>query len=219
VIKEKLLTGMCVLNVFLLSTILVFWILTIGDVKQTGWAQGYAVMPRSGQCSNSQTPLQFLKERVHVKLSDGQATVKGWYYIRNGLPQSQDVFLYYPFAINEHQGPPVEVKISEPVLEKSVQGFSFLVHLNPCRARWVKVSYKQPLYGEQFTYILTTTARWGRALEQASFRIKVPVGWEDVSVSYPADRVRTQGTSKIYTIKRRDFLPKQDLEVRWSTRE
>lgn len=199
----------CLLSLLTICTIPDYLATYRGSLPLSNFSKAQQCPRRSKK--ESYSPLTFVKERLHIQLSSSEGIVKGWYYIRNELPQSQEVLLYYPFAVNEYQGPPFEVEINEPVIKKDTQGFSFLVRLGPCRAHWVRVSYKQPLYGEQFTYILTTTARWGRALEQASFRIGVPADWGDVSLSYPADRVHVQGAWKIYTIKRRDFLPDRDL--------
>lgn len=147
----------CLLSLLTICTIPDYLVTYQGSLPLSNFSKAQQCPRRSKK--ESYSPLTFVKERLHIQLSSSEGIVKGWYYIRNEPSQFQEVLLYYPFAVNEYQGLPFEVEINEPVTTKDAQGLSFLVRLGPCRARWIKVSYKQLLYREQLTYILTTTAR------------------------------------------------------------
>lgn len=77
----------------------------------------------------------------------------------------------------------------------------------------VRTVYRQAMRSTYARYIVTTTQAWGQPLRRASFEIRLPPGARDPTFSYP---FRPKGPSvRVWTYEARDFMPREDVVVRY----
>ncbi len=161
--------------------------------------------------------VHFVEEEVALEVSGGGAeawlTVRGRYLLRNQgwLPVRLPVD--YPIAGASSASRPVVLQVAldgAPVRFDEVEGGLALHAWLPARRGvWLEVEYRQRLDERRARYVVLTTRRWGRPLEEARFRVVLPEGCVLERASPPLDRGTGEGVG-------RDFWPEQDLEVEWT---
>lgn len=186
-----------------LIAILITLLLMVSPIDSTPLANAHALS------------IEFYREKITVLLSDDQVTVEGVYYFRNTSFKSQKEIMYYPFPMDKHHPYPHEIKVEDLDFTKGKQGVYWLIEFPLHSTRSVKVRYKQRCDINSATYILTSTKHWKQPLEKAEFMIVVPERWENVTLSYCPDRWETKKGLKYYYISKVDFLPQQDLIIKW----
>jgi hypothetical protein len=75
--------------------------------------------------------------------------------------------------------------------------------------------YRQSLKTNSATYIVTTTRKWGRPIDLAQFRLKVPANFKDVRLTFKADSVAPSDSVVTYFFTRKKFYPDRDVTVTW----
>lgn len=162
----------------------------------------------------------FAAEDVTIMLSPTRAKVEGVYRFRNPGEETQTLKLRYPFARGPALGEPENVVVRDaegrdvPFSWKR-RDVAFEVTVPPRGEAEVAVSYEQNLRGDEFTYVLTSTRRWRRPLENASFAVEVPSQLAPVVSSYELRETASREGVVRYELRRDGFYPDVDLNLRW----
>ena len=79
----------------------------------------------------------------------------------------------------------------------------------------VAVSYEQGCRGDEFTYVLTSTRKWRRPVDDASFAVEVSPQLAPLEGSYELEEVAAGEGVVRYELRRDGFYPDVDLNLRW----
>ena len=175
------------------------------------------------------SPIDFYKEEVTLMVSDSIASISGVYWFRNStdieipypvsFPFYVDSTIYYPDQISAYtisdsvtdKIPFLKYKIANSVglrIPMVAKGTT-IWHLN----------YSQKILSPHARYILTTTAAWGKPLEEAKYKFIVPVSFDSVQVWPSPDSFTTTGDLKTYWSFNANYMPKRDMEISWKAKQ
>jgi hypothetical protein len=162
----------------------------------------------------------FAAEDVTITLSPTRAKVEGIYRFRNPAEEKQTLKLLYPFARGPALGEPENVAVRDAAGREvpfswNRRDVAFEITMPPRGEAEVAVSYEQSCRGDEFTYVLTSTRRWRRPLENASFAVEVPPQLAPLNGSYELEEVASREGVVRYELQRDEFYPDVDLNLRW----
>jgi hypothetical protein len=191
--------------------------------------------------SFSETSLQFTRELVEVKLNDinnNFASVVGIYEFYNDGVRKINFPIGFPFIVDKDCEFPPEIKIEYAPIENSPESVSeygemsldltsleykrkgkivvFALPVEPKKKVVVKISYKQKVHTNNYTYITTTALLWNKPIKEAIFKIEYPESIKNVKSNYTKT-----GESKmndkffIYTYQLFEFVPNEDFKIQW----
>lgn len=170
----------------------------------------------------SQTPL-FASEKIEIAVNDGYYEICGDYFFRNLHSTPIKKNLFYPFAIDSNLNYPDSILVINQKNEKISfarikNGIYFPIEIPPKKTISYGVIYTQNTTNNKAEYILTTTQKWGRALDKANFIIKIPIEFELKSLSYHFDSKEKVNDFIVYKFHKENFMPKKNLVVEWARR-
>ena len=162
---------------------------------------------------------RFERERIAITVRSNSIGVDGLYVYRNPLPLPWTQGLAVPFAQSAAQMPPamVDAALVDPATGDELRelpvrwifGVPRLdVPLPPGGYAHVRVRFTQMATSGIATYLLTTTAPWGRPLEHGEYLL-YPDG-----VRIHASNYRLNGVAGS-SFTRENFQPDQDWTFRW----
>ncbi len=163
----------------------------------------------------------FPRERIEVTVTGDRAQVRGRYFFRNTGPQTVTRSVYYPFSFNYQLTWPEAIRVRNLSTQTNLsfarleQGLQFRIIIPAKSEVEFEVVYQQRTPVQVLEYILTTTARWRRPLEQAEYIVTLGPGLKLNSLSLPYDYKQIRGDSTRYLITRRAFMPDSNLIVKW----
>jgi hypothetical protein len=162
--------------------------------------------------------LQFYREDIVFKVSADNVVTDATYNFCNLGEKDVKTPLFYPFP--EKTRELIDSIIitdlkADTILpfREGMSGVFFPVSVKAYGQAAYRVYFRQKLSENKFTYILTSTETWGRALEFANFELQVPAGITVDSLSYPPDSAFIKNDVQYFFWKKKDFLPKKDFEV------
>jgi hypothetical protein len=164
---------------------------------------------------------EFTGEEVTINLEPGLARVEGVYRFHNPRDEERTLTLSYPFADGEDFGEPANVVVRDdagadvPYRWKNGK-IKFDVKLKPGGDTPIRVSFEQACCGSEFTYVLTSTRSWGRALKEARFVVEAPASLGPVASTYPLERLADDGAIVKYGFTRENFSPEEELTLSWA---
>lgn len=166
------------------------------------------------------TSCNFAAEEVSITLSPGKARVRGVYTFRNDGGKDASLKITYPFAAGDTLGPAENVAVSDEAgcgipFTRVEDEVSFDVAVPAGGTADVVVAFEQPCSADSFTYILTTTRKWGRPLESARFVVEAPPSFGPVASTYPLELVADDGAFARYGFARENFYPEEELTLSW----
>jgi hypothetical protein len=165
---------------------------------------------------------RFERERIEITVHPRSIAVDGLYIYRNPLPLPWSQGLSVPFAVNDTQMPPATVGAT--MLDPATGA-----ELRELTVRWifgvprlevplpaggdahVRIRFSQRATGGTATYLLTTTAPWGRPLERGDYLLHA----EGVRIF--ASNYALEGTTGGSFVRER-FMPERDWTFRWSAK-
>jgi hypothetical protein len=159
--------------------------------------------------------IHFAREEIQMNVHPGAVEITGMYHFTNTLPNPAAALIFYPFPLDSFHAYPDSVSIPGYVFERNDSGVSFKLRFRPQVEDSFLAYYRQPLRGRQARYIVTTTREWERPLDQARFRIVVPVDFKDVRLSYRPDAVNRSDSVVTYSLTKHGFFPDKDIIVTW----
>ncbi|RKY33270.1 MAG: hypothetical protein DRP74_00085 [Candidatus Omnitrophota bacterium] len=168
-------------------------------------------------------PFDFFKEKVTLSIDKGELNVEGIYYIRNKFSEEEELVILYPFPIDRYHSYPHQISINyiDGKNRESVQfiqeeeGVLWPLKIAAGATKCILIEYNQAFKDKEATYITTTTQGWGKALEEAKFIVSVPADFREVKLSYQPDKTEAKNNRVFYYINKVDFLPVEDLVVKW----
>jgi len=179
--------------------------------------------------SNSSAGMEFFRERVEIEVSESgpggyDIHVRGFYYFRNTTPSTVERKLFYPFPDYEGASYPEAIRVScysdlmqgeAVVLKELRRGITFPITIAPSSTQLIRVDYTQHSEVGRGVYITTTTSAWKKPLERAEFVVSLPNSLCLTELSYPVERIRRGDTGITVDIRYDDFMPDEDLVIRW----
>lgn len=164
----------------------------------------------------SRNPIRFFQENISIKVyPDKIIKVEGIYYFKNTLNLPVSIIMRYPFPVDEYHYYPFYIDIPNIYFERKDNDIIMPVNFKPFEIKKIKVIYKQKLKDKKARYILKTTEKWGKPLQEAFFKIEVPVCFKNIHLSYKADSFEILKDKKIFYIHKKNFFPKKDLLIEW----
>ena len=174
----------------------------------------------SGKQVHAQSPV-FLGEDLVFYLSDSLCVMRGVYHFLNPTETRVKTRLFYPFPVSDSLPFPDKVEVlsldtgTHPLLLGSQNGVSFILEIEPLEESSFQVEYWQSAEHHFFEYILTSTQKWNRALEWASYEIHVPDHLRLEYCSLAVDTSWVEIEKTVYSIYRESYLPMKNFELRW----
>lgn len=167
--------------------------------------------------------LEFDSEEIVIDLRGDVVEVTGTYHFRvaGGPVPAQPMLYPYPEDPLLCKARTLRLEWRQPDGRWAPLAFE---ELPPRGVRWrlpatdsdnltVRTVYRQAMLGTYARYIVTTTQAWGQPLRRASFEVRLPPGARDPSFSHP---FQPKGPSvRVWTYEARDFLPREDIVVRY----
>ena len=164
-------------------------------------------------CCQKQLPIDFFEENVVIEISGSGVEVTGQYFFKNLTDQDKRVTFHYPFPVDENHQYPESIILDHPYT-KDTAGIYFDMPIKAQRIDSFKISYYQRTRTHQFTYITTTTKQWNRPIKNARFTIIVPASLQ-VRFSYSPYTHKKVNDKNVFTVKKTDFFPENDLDIKW----
>jgi len=94
-------------------------------------------------------------------------------------------------------------------------GVKLKISFQPKEAKNFYAYYEQQLRGKIARYIVKTTQRWKRPLDEAKFEIDLPKDKSNYKISYPADSIKEEERYRKIYFTRNNFFPKEDIIITW----
>ncbi|UCH84334.1 MAG: DUF4424 family protein [Candidatus Latescibacterota bacterium] len=164
-------------------------------------------------------PARFERETITIQVKPGGIRVEGQYTFTSAAPTPVSQTVYYPFPIDSLHPlvDSVSVRIGGSDIEykKAPMGIGFTVPIAAAGSTTVVVSYYHGSLDNTACYILTSTEAWNAPLKEARFEVHVPDSLELVDSSFDFDSVATQGSGRVHRFTQSDFMPENDLCIRW----
>ncbi|MGA9116781.1 MAG: hypothetical protein WB626_08405 [Bacteroidota bacterium] len=167
---------------------------------------------------------QFIREDITISVGDTSCTLEGLYEFSNPSPHSSLWPVFYPLLSTPTVPFPDSIGVedaetAEPLpFLKGDSGISFSLPMPPRAERRVRIGYRQPAPARSMEYILTSTQRWKRPLEQAVFTIWMPRTMELTFLSVSHDSIIRREDRTGYVFARTGFMPRSNLVLRWERR-
>jgi hypothetical protein len=166
--------------------------------------------------------IEFTSEDVSIYINSDYVKVEGKYYFKNVDKSDRQIDIEYPFYIGEGVGSPSNISIYidgnlSYHFVNAKDKIKFKVELPAGGEREVLVTFNQPSINGYYTYILTTTKKWGRPLESARFSIYTDGNVKDISSSYTFSQQSDDDGTKFYVLTEENFMPEKDLMIHWSS--
>jgi hypothetical protein len=169
--------------------------------------------------------VEFFKEEVTLTVNDSASVVSGIYYFRNNqdytgvfpvaFPFHIDSLSLYPdsmsaYFVNDTDTLPIGIRsdksrkmavLNIPLISKQVTCWHF--------------DYSQKISSSRAVYIITSTASWGKPLEDAIYRFIVPAKFKNITVWPDADTIIIHENYLEYLSHKTNFMPRRDMEIKW----
>lgn len=171
----------------------------------------------------SQLP-QFVGEKIEITLDSARFHINGDYFFKNTSSTPIKRNLFYPFPIDSGFSFPDSISVFSNQKNENISfiqvknGISFPLEIPPKETVLFNVFYSQSTVNNKAEYILTTTKKWGKALEKAEFIIKIPSELELKFFSYEYDEFEKTDEYLIYKINKENFMPNKNLIMEWARR-
>ncbi len=158
--------------------------------------------------------LDFYKEIIKIEVFENYCTVEGEYFFHN--ENNISTMILYPFVINDRLSYPDSISI----VDKNGKSLKYKNRENSVifpfeKSEYFKAFYRQKTVDNYFEYILTTTASWGEALQEADFIIKVDKYLNLINLSLPYNKIEKSDDFIIYHISRKNYLPVKNIIIEW----
>ena len=172
--------------------------------------------------------IDFYKEDIVLSVSDSHAAVSGSYWFRNSTEKHVPYPVSFPFYVDSTSLFPdsISAYVKNDSLITQIPFMKYKIAKSigirvPMTAKGTTIwhlDYSQKILSSHARYILTSTAAWGKPLQEATYKFIVPATFDSVRVWPKADTVYDLGDQKVYLSYRTNFMPKRDMEIYWKTK-
>jgi hypothetical protein len=174
---------------------------------------------------SSTSVAQFVREEISIRVHGSYCTLDGRYEFKNTQNDAALWPIFYPLLSTVAIPLADSIRIydadtAEPLpFESGSNGVSFSIPMPPLGSKTIQITYRQRTPKERMEYILTTTKKWGKPLERATFRVIVPDSLRLTHISIPYDSLMKRGHDVEHLIRKKAFMPRSDLVVKWERRK
>ncbi|MBN2365234.1 MAG: hypothetical protein EH225_04315 [Calditrichaeota bacterium] len=162
--------------------------------------------------------MAFFQEDITFRIDNEYFQVDGFYWFSNKSGKRLEKSIYFPFGNSPHSKAIDSINVlniskntTADIINLSGRGFSFLLEVAPGDTEVYRIRYREELTCDSARYILTSTRRWNKPLEQAEYKLIVSGGVEITGFSIEADRIYGIDGERIYYWKRKEFMPENDM--------
>jgi hypothetical protein len=162
----------------------------------------------------------FVGEDVTITLEPGRARVAGVYRFHNPDDKPHTLGVRYPFVRGRDLGEPANVVILDGAGEALPYGWksgdaAFELTVPPGEDAALTVTFEQEFRGAEYTYILTSTRKWHRPIDEARFTVEAPAQFAPLACPYDWEEVPAAAGLVRYELRREGFYPDVDLRIHW----
>lgn len=166
------------------------------------------------------SPVEFQRENVSINLFQDYVQVEGTYTLANPSFETEKIKVKFPMVIDHQIGEPYSISLlddtgDEIPYREIDEGIQFEYEMPPGEHQDIHITYKQPYYSNEYTYILTSTKSWGKPLEVARFTVNTAGSLGELNSNYPFTKVSENELFSQYFYQTQDFYPDQELELSW----
>jgi len=162
--------------------------------------------------------LSFFQEDITFTLDKNYFSVDGYYWFANQSNKICESMIYYPFGISSEREKVDSVEVYNisqnaipKIINRSKNGITFLLSIAGMDTAVYHIKYIQTIAGDSVKYILTSTQKWNKALDNAEYKLMVDTRIKLTGFSYEPDKVYNIEGKKIYLWKRSNFMPASDM--------
>jgi len=177
------------------------------------------------QTDTLKSPVDFFKEHITLKIDDSTCHISGVYYFRNNRDFSGTFPVAFPFYIDSLTLYPdtmaayiVDNLDTLPIsVRRNIKGGLAVLSI-PMKAGEITCwhfDYNQRIKSTRAVYIITSTASWGKPLEDAIYEFIVPADYENIVTWPEPDTIIKQDSYFEYISHKTDFMPRHDMEIKW----
>ncbi|NTW33965.1 MAG: DUF4424 family protein, partial [Bacteroidetes bacterium] len=87
------------------------------------------------------------------------------------------------------------------------------IEIKPYSKKNIIISYSQKIIDSSAVYILTTTKSWNLPLKKVKYIIETINDYPKVFISLTPNKIKRTKYKSIYVIKKRNFMPSEDLYI------
>jgi hypothetical protein len=179
-----------------------------------------------GQKSDTlKAPVDFFKEQITLKIDDSTCYISGVYYFRNNRDYTGTFPVAFPFYIDSLTLYPdtmaayfIDNLDTLPIsTRRNIKGGLAVLNI-PVKSREITcwhLDYKQRIKSSRAVYIITSTASWGKPLEDATYEFIVPANYKNIVTWPEPDTIINQDSYFEYISHKTDFMPRHDMEIKW----
>ena len=175
--------------------------------------------------SFAESPVDFFKEEITLTVSDSSSNISGIYYFRNNTSKTGNFTVMFPFYVDSLSLFPDTIAAyyfenadTIPISIRQIPKQEMVVLNIPLKDRGITcwhLDYSQKILSSRAVYIITSTASWGKPLEDAKYRFLVPAKYKNISVWPEADTVINHDSYMEYYSHKVNFMPWRDMEIKW----
>jgi hypothetical protein len=163
-----------------------------------------------------QSPVHFAREEIEMKVHAGFMEIRGMYHFTFSGKEQLTGIMHYPFPLDSSHAWPDSVSIPGRRFLGTDSGVSLKMRFTPGQEESLFVYYRQPVLRNTARYIVTTTRRWDRPIDQARFRVTVPRDLPGVRLNYEPDSTVLTDSTITWLFTRGPFWPSEDVIVTWN---
>ncbi len=174
------------------------------------------------------SPVDFFKEEITLTISDSFANVAGTYYFRNNTERNGKMPVLFPFYVDSLSPYPdslnayiingndtTRLDYRNAVAQNAIM---IGIPLVPKQITTWNLDYRQRILASKATYVLTSTAAWGKPIEEATYRFIVPDSLKDIRFWPEPDTVIDKDNKCEYRAQRSNFMPTRNMEIEWKAK-
>lgn len=172
--------------------------------------------------------VEFTNEEVNISVNDEDVVnVEGYYHFKRTGNSINSFEILYPFPEQKQYG---EIEIDSITINdqevtylqfelKRYNRISLTLNFNETDECELMISFKQKPSKSSYKYILKTTKKWKKELEDSIVKISLPAS-KDFQSNY-TEFVKNENSSENkseYKMQKINFYPNEDLFITWSDR-
>ncbi|MCF8360701.1 MAG: hypothetical protein K9H26_18245 [Prolixibacteraceae bacterium] len=161
--------------------------------------------------------LFFEKEDITFEIKDSVLIVQGIYYFNSSSEKKYSIL--YPFPTDSIYSNPFKIKVSyinsnQPIDFKIASDSSSIVfRIIADIQQPIHVSYQQQLKSNTAKYILLSTNRWQRPLEQVDYKLVTDLDFQITGFSIKPDKKIQIDNNNLYLWHKENFTPQKDFII------
>ncbi|NVO01677.1 MAG: DUF4424 family protein [Bacteroidetes bacterium] len=169
--------------------------------------------------------IAFTEETINFEISNDTFFVSGNYTFKNNSDKIMRQLVYYPIYTSTDQLPYDTVSVfeykskTELKIKKSRDHIIIPIKVNPKSKTTITINYSQRILDSLAIYILTSTKTWNAPLKKVNYIISTKNDCPQLLISLPPNKIKKRKTQTVYLIKKRNFMPTEELILYYKKRK